>query len=734
MSIKNVFVRNGDGFGNKVFGLIFTVYLYNLYNKNKNKCKIYYVLSESKHEKKFDPKLYNIFTEAKKKIIFLNDNQYYKINHNPNIKIKKYYNTIKELNELPKYEDLDEYTKFNDYFEIVYKMYNTFSEKDKNIFLNFNENIITDKRVFEYKNLDYSLIHIRYGDKLNLTKKNIEEHKSINHYLFYTTEFYIDYIIKKNDNNNFIIIITDSPILVSKYITNRYLNKNNFIIFNSEWFNEFYLFYYAKKIILSTSTFCFSGAYFNEKSKCLLLLDDNYLNNINIDPELKSISDKWDIIYDKQYILNYNTNLLLEMSKFNLSINNHLTYIKDKLYKNTLKNKLILQYNYKNNKSINSNSYLFNKKIRRQLKYPINKVYGNKSPIKYFSIELLFNKILLENNIKGCIFVTRNMWLPIEKYHRLHNFSSIKIINIYINEAKEHNYNFDDIYIYNQIDSDSFIFFNIKDDYGVEFDFYNDYYMFKINEYLNIKKNLKICILVYTPNMILPYTLNTLKNIAIFSEKYEIIYTYAGITIIFYNITNYNINITNQINKFNSLYNNITYLTNEDIMKEIVYGQQHHNSIASSYFIKFNDKFINNKLINKDINNFNYNIEIINFEKEIINDKFINILLPYIYMEYDRINYLVELYTLENVNNEVLFTEYYTELDRTWNILLDMNTYNLQNKFINLEYKKNILKFFHKNKKSTKTKKYSITYIKNLKKKSKKTSIKLSNIILQLKK
>ena len=98
MSIKNVFVRNGDGFGNKVFGLIFTVYLYNLYNKNENKCKIYYVLSESKHEKKFDPKLYNIFTEAKKKIIFLNDNQYYKINHNPNIKIKKYYNNIKELN------------------------------------------------------------------------------------------------------------------------------------------------------------------------------------------------------------------------------------------------------------------------------------------------------------------------------------------------------------------------------------------------------------------------------------------------------------------------------------------------------------------------------------------------------------------------------------------------------------------------------------------------------------
>jgi hypothetical protein len=76
MSIKYVYVKNGDGFGNKVFDLIFAVYLYNLYNKkdnnndnnNDNKCIINYVLLDSKHEKPHDPKIYNIYLESKKKI------------------------------------------------------------------------------------------------------------------------------------------------------------------------------------------------------------------------------------------------------------------------------------------------------------------------------------------------------------------------------------------------------------------------------------------------------------------------------------------------------------------------------------------------------------------------------------------------------------------------------------------------------------------------------------------
>ena len=60
-----------------------------------------------------------------------------------------------------------------------------------------------------------------------------------------------------------------------------------------------------------------------------------------------------------------------------------------------------------------------------------------------------------------------------------------------------------------------------------------------------IIKNLKLCILVFTPNMLLPFTLKTFINIANYAEKYEFIYTHSGILIIYHNITNYNINIKN---------------------------------------------------------------------------------------------------------------------------------------------------------------------------------------------
>jgi hypothetical protein len=733
MKIKHIYIKNGDGFGNKVYDLIFAVYLYNLYNgencnKDKRKCIVNYVLLDSKHEKPNDPKLYDIFKDAKQKINFLTNEQYYKINKNPNIKLKKLYDYIEDLNNLPKYEELDEYTKFNDSFQLVYKMYLTFSEKDKYIFLNFNEDVITDKRVFDYKKIDYTILHIRYGDKLHYTKNNIKDNKNINEYLLYTPEYYINAMfINYNSlfNKSLIIIITDSPEIINNFISNKYLNKNNFIIFNSEWFNSFYLFYYAKVIFLSTSTFSFCGAYFNEKATSLLLMDHDYLNSENINKVFKSLSDKWIITYDKKYILNYNKNLLLEMSLYNMYIKKHISYIENKNYSKTLKNNIFLPYDYKNSKFINSNKYIFNLKIIKLLKFPKNNLKGKTNK---FVTELLFNKILLENNIKKCNFITRDMWLPKELYQRLNDFSSVKINIIYINEIIQL-YNFDNIY--KNINNESLIFFNIKADYGVEFDFYYDYYMFKINEYLNKVKYLKLCILYYTPNMILPFTLNTLKNIANYAEKYEMIYTYGGIIIIYHNIKNYNINIVNLKNKFNYLFNNIIYLTNEDIMKEIVYAQQNSNSIASTYFIKFNDK-----ISNRDINNMNYLIEIIDLDYKIKNDKFLNTLLPYIYIEFNRLNYLLDLYTFENMNNEILFTDYYIKVNNVWIMLLDENKkyYDINQ---NINDMKNEFKYSIKNenenetKTNIKTKKKSIKY-KKLMEKSRKISKKLSKIINKL--
>jgi len=669
MTIKHVYVKNGDGFGNKVYDLIFAVYLYNLYNKKNNKCNIYYVLLDSKNESKGDPKIFNIFQDSKKKIIFLTYKEYTEIQQKKTFKIHKLYDYIKTLNDIPKYDDLQEYTKFNDCFQLVYEMYSTFDEEDKNIFYNFNEKIITDKRVFDIKKIDYTLLHIRYGDKLNATKDNINKNiKDINKYLMYTPDYYIDMMHKHCDSQKFIrllVIITDSPDIIKHYIVNRYQYKNNFIIFNSEWFNVYYLFYYAKIIILASSTFSISGALFNKNSTNVLLVDDNFINK-NSSPELKNLPNNW-ITYNnndnENYILNYNKNLILEMSKYNIYFKKRMSYQNTLIYKKNLKSVSNIQYNYKNIKSINSSDYLFSKTIKTLYKFQFPKNNFSINNIS-FGIELLLDKILNDNNIKECVFITRDLYLP-ATIKRLFKFSNIKVHNIYINTIYYdtiYNYNI----LYNYSNNDSLIYYDIKDDYGVEFDFHYDKYMFKINEYLLKIKNLKLCILVFRPNLILPFTLNSFINIANHCEKYEFIYTYSGILIIYHNITNYNINLSNLQHKFNRLMHTIAYYSGEDIMNEIIHAQTSSKSIASTYFIKFNDKIQSQ--------NIKYNIEIIDLNYKVTNDKFVKKLLEYIYIEFDKLNYYLKLYTIENLKNELLFKDYYYLYNNIWYKFLNEDT------------------------------------------------------------
>jgi hypothetical protein len=718
MSIKYVYIKNGDGFGNKVFDLIFAIYLYNLYNKKKNKCIINYVLLNSKHESPNDPKIYDIFQKSKKKINFLTQEQYNKVNKNPDIKINKLYDYIKNIDDIPKYDDLHTYTKFNDCFQLVYKMYSTFTNDDKNIFM-FNEKIITDDRVFDIKKIDYTVLHIRYGDKLNITKDNIlKKNKNINEYIMATPEYYYDMMHKYCDWNNnisLLVIITDSPYVVNHFIANKYQNKNNFIVFNSEWFNSFYLFYYAKVIILNTSTFSLAGALFNKTSKNILLLD-NYLNyKENKAPELQNLPNKIIINYDKKYILNYDKKLILKMSKYNIDLKKYIAYRNILIRKNTLKYDINIKNNYKYNNPINSSNYLFSNKIKglyKFIKFPKNNFNVNNSE---FGVELVLDKILNDNNSKKCVFITRDRWLP-ESKQRLFQFSNIKVNKVYIDRIS-YNSVYDYNIIYNYINNDSLIFYDIKDDYGVEFDFHYDRYMLKINEYLLKIKNLKLCILVFTPNMLLPFTLKTFINIANHAEKYEFIYTHSGILIIYHNITNYNINIKNVNHKFNKLMYNISYLLNEDIMKEIRYGQINPKSIASTYFTQFNDNIKNNE-----IKDFTYKLEIIDLDYEVKNDKFINELLPYIYLEFDRLNYYLKLYTIENYKNELLFKNYYTNRNNIWYTLLNEDKHYSDIKQDLQELKKHFI-FTNKIIKSRKTKSRKT---KSRKTKSRKTSMKLT--------
>ena len=117
-----------------------------------------------------------------------------------------------------------------------------------------------------------------------------------------------------------IYIITDSVNIVKHFIMNQSnFNNNSRIVFLDKmtWWDSFYLLYYASNIVLSSSTFCFAGAYFNKKNaKCDLLLYHHDETSPTIAPEEYALSPSWKISKDKNYILNYNPKIAYEMLKF----------------------------------------------------------------------------------------------------------------------------------------------------------------------------------------------------------------------------------------------------------------------------------------------------------------------------------------------------------------------------------------------------------------------------------
>jgi hypothetical protein len=458
----------------------------------------------------------------------------------------------------------------------------------------------------------------------------------------------------------FTIIITDSKEIVNKYILKNYYNKNNFVFIDANLIDSFYLYYNAKHIVMSNTTFSIAGSYFNMSKNIninninikipiyyLLYRDKNSKNSL---PYEKAISDQWHIISERKYILNYNLSL-------NLEIHNFLNIYKRNIYKekllsnnNNLSNTNNLPFIYKNKINIDYNEYLYKLKIKNNSNYFYNtNKPQNPYAINKFYEEIYFDKILNENNIKSCIFITKNMWNSY--FIRLFQYNNLNVFTLYINEHDNSGYDIHKPLIY-YINKDiqkyeSLILFLIKNDYGVEFDFIYDYYMFKINEYLNTVKNLKLLIIVYEPNLILPFTLNTLINICNHSENYKIININNYIYIIFNNIKNYNIDVINLKLNFNYLYKTIIYLTNEDILKEIAYSQSKTNSIGSSYLFNFNN--ITNKK-EKENEKYIYKINIINYPININNDsnKFKFDLLLNIYKLYDYDKYYLNLFLPEN--------------------------------------------------------------------------------------
>ena len=676
---KQIYIYNNNSFGDKVFNLIYGIYLYNLY---KGQCQINYIIAKSNITKNDEKELDIIFPDSKTKINFIKYDEL--TNYNKSV-INKIINShtiiFNTLKDFPKYENLPNIIKFNDCFHLTYKMYETFTKLDIDIFQNINNNLITDDSINLYKKLNYAIIDIRYEKNLiyNVNKEdnNIIQYDS---YLLYTPQYFVN-MLRMIDLNLFIIIITDSKEIVNDYIVNNYYNKTNYVFIDTNSINSFYLYYNAKHIIMSNNTFSMAGTYFNMsknnttnfKTKIYYLLYRNKTSIFSL-PEEKAISENWNIVSEKKYILNYNLSLISELYDFTKLINSykynqHLIKLKLNYH---LNNDTILPITYKHKTEISYNEYLYKTKMiiysRKYIKnpYSINKFYQ----------ELYFDKLLNDYNIKSCIYITKNVWSSYVL--RLFQFSEVSIYNLY---ANEHDHNGYDLhkplshYINKEIQKyESLILFLIKSDYGIEFDFIYDYYMFKINEYLNTVKNLKLLIISYEPNLILPFTLNTLINICNHSESYKIVTINNYIYIIFINIKNYNIDVSHLKLNFINMYNNIIYVTNEDILKEITYSQNNNNSIGSSHLYKFNNytKDLKNDIgdMNNMDTNYKYMINIITYPIQVKNDTFTKDLLINIYEYYNTVKYILNLFVPANYDQKDLFNEYYYNNINNWTKLI----------------------------------------------------------------
>lgn len=298
---KNILIYSTTGLGNKIFDAIIGLYLKQTYGWN-----IVYSLTEDPHDLSADD-ISIIFPKLANKFEFVNREEgkklyadvYKNLELSPNV----------NLNDIEKYFNGDNLRLKT--FSLYDKIFELFEIIDQTLF-DINTNLI-DSDLIDLTKKNYGAIHIRYGDKLHYA---FFKGKMDIRWPIFSPYFYFRQIQEIKKMGLKVLIFSDSPSVVKEFILKKYdlLDDTNIFLMNISPIKSIYLLSHAQYFVLSHSTFSYIAYLFGKKigkNKKIVIADfhekDKYLINDT------QHSKNWTIWYGKQFILNFDVNLVKQM-------------------------------------------------------------------------------------------------------------------------------------------------------------------------------------------------------------------------------------------------------------------------------------------------------------------------------------------------------------------------------------------------------------------------------------
>ena len=312
---KQIFLRNRGELGDKIFDLIYGIYLFKKY---KGKCIITYVDYEYPHATSYAkglPESKILFPKAIAKLNYMTPEQYETLQPILGVyaKVEVCFHTLAHI---PTYTELGYFTRICKRYQYTYDMFKTFTSKDRALF-DLDTSLINNKSIIKLTSQKYAVVFVSYGQHLS---QSLSVNTGYDIFLTSTPQFYIDMIemLLIKEKNLQIFVCTDTLPVVKKFIMPFVAEHKSVKLIDLKPVDAYYLMLHASYIIMSSYSICYSAAYLNKKKpEChLALYRTPTSQNIHTHPNEYALMPGWIVHSKEKYILNYDRPLVEKMYNY----------------------------------------------------------------------------------------------------------------------------------------------------------------------------------------------------------------------------------------------------------------------------------------------------------------------------------------------------------------------------------------------------------------------------------